>query len=55
MFCSQRDQAGIEAAERAGIGSILLLDPNSPGAATGRESFLVRDLAELPIIVNSEK
>ena len=45
----------IEAAERAGIGSILLLDPNSPGAATGRESFLVRDLAELPIIVNSEQ
>ena len=38
----------VEAAERAGIGSILLLDPQSPGASTGRESFLVRDLAEIP-------
>ena len=44
----------IEAAERAGIGSILLLDPNSPGAATGRERFLVRDLGEIPELVERD-
>ena len=38
----------IEAAERAGIGSILLLDPNSPGTATGRETWVVRNLGEIP-------
>ena len=45
----------VEAAERAGIGSILLLDPQSPGKATGRETFLVRDLGEIPERVKSEK
>ena len=44
----------IEAAERAGIGSILLLDPDSPGASTGRERFLVRDLREIPEIVERD-
>ena len=44
----------IEAAERAGIGSILLLDPQSPGAATGRERYLVRDLAEIPGLVSRD-
>ena len=38
----------IEAAENAGIGSILFLDPASPGRATGRETYLVRDLLEIP-------
>ena len=45
----------VEAAERAGIGSILLLDPQSPGKATGRETYLVRDLGEIPGIVDSEE
>ncbi len=45
----------IEAAERAGIGSILLLDPQSPGKATGRETYLVRNLGEIPVIVESEE
>lgn len=38
----------IEAAERAGIGSILLLDPQSPGRPTGRETYVVKDLGEIP-------
>ena len=38
----------VEAAENAGIGSILFLDPASPGRATGRETYLVRDLLEIP-------
>ena len=45
----------VEAAERAGIGSILLLDPQSPGKATGRETYLVRDLGEIPVMVESEE
>lgn len=45
----------VEAAERAGIGSILLLDPQSPGKATGRETYLVRDLGEIPERVKSEE
>ena len=40
----------VEAAENAGIGSILYLDPASPGTATGRETRLVRDLAEIPAL-----
>ena len=40
----------VEAARRAGIGSILLLDPDSPGEPTGSESFLIRDLQELPAL-----
>ena len=40
----------IEAAENAGIGSILFLDPASPGHATGRETHLVRDLSEIPAL-----
>ncbi len=40
----------VEAAENAGIGSILFLDPASPGKATGRETFLVRDLLEIPAL-----
>ncbi len=38
----------VEAAENAGIGSILFLDPAAPGRPTGRETFLVRDLLEIP-------
>lgn len=38
----------VEAALRAGIGSILYLDPDSPGESDGREDFLIRDLRELP-------
>ncbi len=41
----------VEAAGNAGIGSILFLDPANPGKATGRESFLVRDLLEIPALV----
>ena len=37
----------IEAACNAGIGSILFLDPASPGVATGRETFIVSDLLEI--------
>ena len=37
----------IEAAVNAGIGSILYLDPSSPGSATGKESFIVKDLMEI--------
>lgn len=40
----------VEAAERAGIGSILYLAPGSPGKATGRETRLVRDLGEIPAL-----
>ncbi len=43
----------VEAAERAGIGSILYLDPNSPGRSTGRERFLIRDLRELPALAET--
>lgn len=41
----------IEAAERAGVRSILYLDPAAPGEPTGREDLLVRDLAEIPALV----
>jgi len=34
----------IEAAVNAEIGSILYLDPASPGQATGKESYVVNDL-----------
>lgn len=40
----------VEAAERAGIGSILYLDPSSPGEATGRETCVVQDLLEIPCL-----
>ncbi len=43
----------IEAAVNAGIGSILYLNPGSPGRATGEETYIVQDLleiADLPII-----
>ena len=40
----------VEAAENAGVGSILFLDPASPGKATGRETHLVRDLIEIPTL-----
>lgn len=44
----------IEAANNAGIGSILYLPPASPGAATGRETHIVPDLLKIPEIC-SEK
>ena len=40
----------VEAAVNAGVGSILFLDPSSPGCATGRETYLVRDLQEIPAL-----
>ena len=40
----------VEAAINAGVGSILYLDPASPGSATGKETFLVRDLLEIPAL-----
>lgn len=41
----------IEAANNAGIGSILLLDPSSPGKATGMETYVVSDLLEIIDII----
>ncbi len=38
----------IEAACRAGLRSILYLDPAAPGEPTGREDVIVHDLAEIP-------
>ena len=40
----------VEAAENAGIGSILFLEPGNPTRATGRETWLVRSLAEIPAL-----
>ena len=37
----------IEAAQNAGIGSILFLDPASPGKASGAETCIVSDLLEI--------
>ena len=41
----------IEAANKAGIGSILYLDPSSPGKATGMETYIVSDLLEIIDII----
>ena len=41
----------VEAAINAGISSILYLDPASPGSATGKETYLVHDLLEIPALV----
>ena len=43
----------VEAAVNAGISSILYLDPASPGSATGKETYLVRDLLEIPDLAES--
>ena len=40
----------IAAARRAGIRSILYLDPAAPGEPTGYEDHIVRDLAEIPAL-----
>ena len=40
----------IEAAVNAGIGSILYLPPESPGAVTGKETRVVKDLLEITTI-----
>ena len=37
----------VEAANNAGIGSILFLDPSSPIEATGHETYVVKDLLEI--------
>ena len=37
----------VEAANNAGIGSILFLDPSSPISATGHETYVVKDLLEI--------
>ena len=41
----------IEAAQKAGIGSILFLDPTSPGTATGAETYIVSDLLEIGTLI----
>ena len=41
----------IEAANNAGIGSILFLDPSSPGKATGTENYVISDLLEIRNII----
>ena len=41
----------IEAANNAGIGSILYLDPSSPGKATGMETYIVSELLEIRNII----
>jgi HAD superfamily hydrolase (TIGR01509 family) len=41
----------VEAAINAGIGSILYLDPASPGSATGKETYLIHDLLEIPVLI----
>ena len=38
----------VEAARRAGIRSILYLDPSAPGRSTGQEDLLVEDLRRIP-------
>ena len=38
----------VEAARRAGIRSILYLDPSAPGRPTGQEDLLVEDLRQIP-------
>lgn len=40
----------VEAARRAGIRSILYLDPAAPGSPTGQEDFIVHDLLEIPAL-----
>ena len=40
----------VEAANHAGIGSILFLDPSSPISATGHETYVVKDLLEIPAL-----
>jgi HAD superfamily hydrolase (TIGR01509 family) len=42
----------VEAAINAGISSILYLDPASPGSSTGKETYLVHDLLEIPAFIN---
>ena len=41
----------VDAAQNAGIKSILYLDPSSPGKATGRETHIVSDLLEIPALL----
>ena len=43
-------QLDVEAAVNAGIGSILYLEPGSPGSATGLETYLVHNLLEIPAL-----
>ena len=38
----------MEAARNAGIGSVLYLPTGSPVAPTGQETYIVRDLSEIP-------
>ena len=41
----------VDAANNAGIGSILFLDPSSPIKATGHETYVVKDLLEIPALL----
>lgn len=41
----------IRCAENAGVGSVLFLPPSSPAVPTGRETYIVRDLREIPDII----
>ena len=44
----------IEAANSAGIRSVLYLDPSSPIKATGNETFVVSDLIEILSIISKQ-
>ena len=50
---SDHGDRDIDAALNAGIGSIFYLDPSSPGAPTGRETFIIHDLLEIPQLVEN--
>ena len=41
----------LEAAANAGIGCFLYLEPSAPGRPDGRASFLIRDLLEIPALL----
>ena len=43
----------IECAENAGIRSILYLPENSPASATGKETFVVKDLMDIRTIIEN--
>ena len=45
----------VEAAGNAGIGSILLLDPAGPTRPGGQETYVIRDLAEIPPLFPADR
>ncbi len=44
----------IQCAENAGVGSVLYLPPTSPAVPTGRETYTVRDLREIPALFTGD-